>query len=128
MAKSRVSGVVLAGHKEAAIEVPFDPAGRFRVEAAALRAGRRGHRVRATFRMVSFETEIVPRSKRFWLVLPETALADLGAAEGDRIELEVEPIAPATPIAPAKKVPRRAAVSRRRAAPRSSSRAARRGG
>jgi hypothetical protein len=120
MDRARIVGVVLSGHKDAAIEVPFDPAKRFGLEPGALRPGRRGHRVRVLRGRARFETEIVPRSKRFWLVLPEAALSALRATEGDRVELLLEPIASAGP--------QRGRVSRPRAAPRSSSRAARRGG
>lgn len=124
MERARIVGVVLPGHKGAAIEVPFDPAKRFGLEPGALRPGRRGHRVRVFRGSVHFETEIVPRSKRFWLFLPEAALSALRAAEGDRVELLLEPIALES-IASAGA--QRGRVSRPRAAPRSSSRGARRG-
>ena len=107
VSSARVAGLVLEGHKDAAVEVPFDPAERFGVEAVPLRRGRRGHRVRATAKSCRFESEIVPRSKRFWLVLPASVLADLRLEPGERIEVSVEPLG--------------VAVSPKRAARRSSS-------
>jgi len=115
VSRARIAGLVLEGHKDAAVEVPFDPAERFGVEAVALRRGRRGHRVRVTAKAFRFESEIVPRSKRFWLVLPAAALRDLRLGPGDRIEVSVEPLSGSSSDR------RKGAVSPKRAARRSSS-------
>ncbi len=117
---ARITGRVLEGHKDAAVEVPFDPAERFGLEAVALRRGRRGHRVRAISGKLSFETEIVPRSKRFWLALPATALRDLGLEPGDAIELAIEPSIQ-TSSEPGRKAPSARSLSSKRRARRSSS-------
>ncbi|HEX5010862.1 MAG TPA: hypothetical protein VFY71_10715 [Planctomycetota bacterium] len=39
-------GIILEGHKGAAVPVPFDPVQRWGLPARALWRGRRGHRVR----------------------------------------------------------------------------------
>lgn len=103
---ARISGLVLEGHKDAAVLVPFDPAERFGAEAVPLRRGRRGHRVRVTAGKLSFESEIVPRSKRFWLVLSASALRDLRLGPGDRIELSVEPLGGSSAVNPKRATPR----------------------
>jgi hypothetical protein len=120
---ARIRGLVLEGHKDAAVEVPFDPAERFGIEAAALRRGRRGHRVHVRAGDRKFESEVVPRSKRFWLVLPASVLAELNLMPGDAIELSIEPR-----IEPVRGATSARAISSKRRARRSSSGAARRGG
>jgi hypothetical protein len=127
--EARISGLVLEGHKDAAVEAPFDPAERFGIEPTALRRGRRGHRVRASTKSLRFETEIVPRSKRFWLVLPASVLEELRLEPGDTIDLSVGPVDSSEERAPSSAEPRKArALSPKRAARRSSSAASRRGG
>jgi Domain of unknown function (DUF1905) len=110
MNPARFAGEVLLGHKGAAVEVPFDPTERWGVAAGPLWRGRRGHRVRGDLKKVRFESSIVPRSKRFWLLLDEGLLASAKVSPGDRIRVAIEP------------------VTSRPRAPRSSSAAARRRG
>jgi uncharacterized protein DUF1905 len=85
-------GTILEGHKDAAVEVPFDPAERWGVEPVHLRRGRHGHRVRATVNGVSFETSIVPRSKRYWLELDPAALRAADVSGGDDVAVTVTPL------------------------------------
>ena len=40
-----------------------------------------------------FDTVIVPRSKRFWLLLEDETLAAAGIAVGDEVKIDLEPIA-----------------------------------
>ncbi|MEO8036233.1 MAG: MmcQ/YjbR family DNA-binding protein [Acidobacteriota bacterium] len=88
MKKSRFCGTVLGGHKNLAVEVPFDPQQQWDIEPAKLRKGRNGHRVQITIDGVTFESSIVPRSRRFWLELgPEASVR-----EGDEIAVVVEPL------------------------------------
>ena len=91
MALAHFSGVVLDGHKGAAVEVPFDPADRWGVAAGPLWPGRRGHRVRGSVNGAAFESAIVPRSRAFWLLLDDAVLGAAGAAVGDTIRVAVEP-------------------------------------
>lgn len=87
MKKSRFRGTVLGGHKNLAVEVPFDPQQQWALEPEKLRKGRNGHRVQATIGRVTFESSVVPRSRRFWLELGEEA----GVSEGDEIAVVLEP-------------------------------------
>ncbi len=112
----RLAGELLLGHKGAAVEVPFDPAERWEIPPSALWRGRRGHRVSGTLKRVRFQSFVVARSKRFWLLVDEELMASAGVAIGDRIELTVEPIRPAA------SAPRRASRSLPPARPRRGSR------
>lgn len=87
----RITATILSGHKQAAVEVPFDPAVRWQVAARPIRKGRRGHAVRASLRGVAFDSMIVPRSKRFWLLVEAEPLAAAGVGVGDTVTIEVEP-------------------------------------
>jgi len=86
----RFEGTVLAGHKGAACEVPFDPADRWGIPAGSLWKGRRGHRVRVRIQGVSFESAVVPRAGRFWLLVPEEILESAALAIGDPVAVGLE--------------------------------------
>lgn len=79
------------GHKQDAVEVPFDPADQWGLPAQPLRPGRRGLRVHATLHGEVFATAIVRRSNRFWLLLPEAVERAAGVTAGDLVELGVAP-------------------------------------
>jgi len=85
MSVARFRGVVLAGHKQRAIEVPFDPGERWKIRTQAIRAGRRGHAVRARINGASFDGFVVARSKKFWLLLPADVEATARIAVGDEV-------------------------------------------
>ncbi|MCU1244984.1 MAG: hypothetical protein JWN02_894 [Acidobacteria bacterium] len=70
MRPERLHAVLLEGHKEAAFEVPFDPAERWAVLPCSSAPARRGHRVRAMLNGVTFDGALMGRSKRFWLPVP----------------------------------------------------------
>ncbi|MEO8753466.1 MAG: DUF1905 domain-containing protein [Casimicrobiaceae bacterium] len=89
--RERFTGAILAGHKEAAVEVPFDPARRWNRGSVQLRPGRRGHRVTGVIAGVAFVGVVVPRSRRFWLVVGQDQLARAGGAVGDTVAVEIEP-------------------------------------
>jgi hypothetical protein len=89
----RITGTILSGHKEAAVEVPFDPAERWQVAARPIRKGRRGHAVCARLSGVAFDSVIVPRSKRFWLIVDKEPLAAAGVGVGDSVTIDIEPAA-----------------------------------
>jgi hypothetical protein len=88
---SKFRGVLLIGHKEVAVEVPFDPAERFGVEAQRLWKGRRGHPVRATIGRLAFESAVVPRSGRFWLLIPDEISARADLEIGAEVSVSIEP-------------------------------------
>lgn len=65
MKVERISGVVLAGHKEDAVEVPFDPGVKWEVAIQQIAPGRRGYRVSCRVDATRFDSFIVARSKKF---------------------------------------------------------------
>jgi hypothetical protein len=91
MNDARLRGEILSGHKGAAVEVPFDPAARWGSRAQAIRPGRRGHPVRARIEKVEFESHVVARSRRHWLLLSEDVLTRAGAKVGDVVDVELRP-------------------------------------
>jgi uncharacterized protein DUF1905 len=100
MRAAQFTGELLAGHKEAAIEVPFDPATRWGVPAHRLWTGRRGHAVKGRLNGVEFESVVVPRSRRFYLLVPDELQSAIGASIGDMIRATIAPMtwfSPATP-------------------------------
>ena len=92
MKRARIRGVLLGGHKGAAVEVPFDPAERWSVQPVRLHAGRRGHRVAATLAGIDFESAIVPRSRRFFVLVDAQTCASAGVGIGDEIVLMLQPL------------------------------------
>jgi len=91
MSAVRLRATVLAGHKQHAVEVPFDPAVKWHIAARAIRPGRRGFAVRARVNGVAFESYVVARARKFWLLLPPSVTRDAGIAVGDEIALALQP-------------------------------------
>ena len=79
---------LLSGHKEDAIEVPFDPS-QLGLTSQALWLGRRGYRVKATLNGYDFEGAVVARSKRFWLLVPEPIEQAAGVIVGDSVQVSL---------------------------------------
>ena len=93
MKKKRFKAEVLSGHKEDAIEVPFDPALEWGISPKSLWRGRRGHLVNATVNGFSFESSIVPRQKKFYLLIDAEAAKSTRVSEGALVQVAVEPYA-----------------------------------
>lgn len=91
MKKAQFTGDLLAGHKGVAIEVPFDPAKKWEIPAQPLWRGRRGHTVSAEINGVKFGSCIVPRSKKFWMLIDEDVQKQAGASVGDSVRVTIEP-------------------------------------
>jgi len=91
MKKKKFKAEVLTGHKEDAIEVPFDPAKAWGIPPKPLWRGRRGHFVNATINGFSFESSIVPRQKKFYLLIDAEAAKSARVSEGSAVEVAVEP-------------------------------------
>jgi len=91
MNKKKFRGELIAGHKENAVEVPFDPARQWGVAPKPLWRGRRGHLVNVTVNGFSFETSIVPRQKKFYLLIDAEAKQAAKLSEGVEVEIAVEP-------------------------------------
>ncbi len=107
MKTTQFKGVILDGHKGAAVEAPFDPSKRWGIPARALWRGRRGHAVRGRLNGVPFESFIVARSGRFWMPVDAKLQAAAKAWIGATVAVTVEPRLP-QPGDAARVVPRRA--------------------
>src|SRR6266850_6430224 len=100
----RFRAPLLEGHKEDAVEVPFNPERRWSTPARPLWRGRRGHHVRGLLNRVRFESVIVPRSRRFYVLVDDDLKRAVGLSVGDVVEVALEPLfakaePPATPAA-----------------------------
>jgi len=91
MSAAKFRATVLAGHKEHALEVPFDPAHKWGVATQAIRPGRRGFAVRAQIGDVAFDSFVVARSRKFWLLLPAAVQKKAGIATGEEIAVTLRP-------------------------------------
>jgi Domain of unknown function (DUF1905) len=93
MRKKTFKAELLSGHKDHAVEVPFDPSVEWNLQPHPLWRGRRGFPVRAIIHGVSFESAVVPRQKKFYLLIDAEAANAAGVSEGARVEVDVEPYA-----------------------------------
>jgi hypothetical protein len=93
MKRKKFKAEVMSGHKDGAVEVPFDPAKEWDIEPKSLWRGRRGHSVKAVVNGLRFESFIVPRQKRFFMLIDLKTAKDAGIAEGSVVEVVVEPSA-----------------------------------
>jgi hypothetical protein len=91
--KKKFKAELLSGHKDHAVQVPFDPATEWNLSPKPLWRGRRGHSVNATVNGFSFESSIVPRQKKFYLLIDTEAAKAAGVSEGAIVEVDVEPYA-----------------------------------
>ena len=90
--KKSFTGELLSGHKGNALEVPFDPAKEWKIEAQLLWRGRRGFGVRARVKDRTFESSIVPRQKKFYLLIETEIVKAAGLDLGSRVRVTVEPM------------------------------------
>ena len=90
--KEKSNAELLLGHKGAAVEVPFDPADLWAIAARPVWPGRRGHTVRGELNGVSFGSCIVPRSRKFWMLVDEQVQEKAGVSIGDTVRVTVHPL------------------------------------
>jgi hypothetical protein len=93
MKKKKFKAELLSGHKQDAVEVPFNPAQAWGIPSKPLWRGRRGHLVSATVNGFSFKSSIVPRQKKFYLLVDAEAAKAAGVYDGVKVEVVVEPYA-----------------------------------
>lgn len=93
MATETFQAVLASGHKGDAAEVPFDPGACWSVSARPLWPGRRGFPVRATLNGHGFESAIVARSRKFWLLVPAAVSEQAGIRVGESGLFSVRPAA-----------------------------------
>jgi len=91
MKRERFRGTVLEGHRGAAIEIPFDPAKRWEVPLSRFRQGRRGHEVQGSVNGLRFESFVVARARRFFVLVADELRAAAGLSIGDTVEVALEP-------------------------------------
>ncbi len=91
MKKKNFKAKLLSGHKDDAVEVPFDPAKEWGVEPKPLWRGRRGHSVNATVNGFSFASSIVPRQKKFYLIIDAEAKKTAKVEAGAVVQVTLEP-------------------------------------
>lgn len=89
--KRSFTAELVSGHKQDALEVPFNPAQEWDVQPEPLWRGRRGFRVKARLNGVAFNGSIVPRQKRFFLLIDPEVAESTGIVPGSRIRVMVEP-------------------------------------
>jgi hypothetical protein len=93
MKKKSFTAEVQSGHKEAAIEVPFDPAQVWGLPPKPLWHGRRGYVVSGSLTGSHFEESfIVPRSQRFFMLIDAELQQAAGVSVGDIVDVAVAPI------------------------------------
>ncbi len=91
MKRERFKSVLLSGHKEAAFEVPFDPSELWSIPAKPLRPGRRGHPVRGTVNGIGFESSVVARQRRFFVIVEDELRTRAKLQIGKSAEIAIEP-------------------------------------
>jgi hypothetical protein len=92
MKSARFQGTLLDGHTGAAVEVPFNPTARWSIPARQLRRGRRGHHVRGTLNGTIFDSAVVPRSRKFYLLIDESLMQSAGVDVGETVDVVLEPL------------------------------------
>jgi hypothetical protein len=91
MKKREFTAEILTGHTDDAVEVPFDPSAAWRLPARPVWRGRRGHPVSGTLNGIHFEESfIVPRAKKFFLIIDKDMERAAGVAAGDTVHVRVE--------------------------------------
>ncbi|HVZ39425.1 MAG TPA: DUF1905 domain-containing protein [Candidatus Kapabacteria bacterium] len=85
------TATLLGGHKDAALEVPFDPEQQWGLPPERLWHGRRGFRVAGRLNDRAIESVIVPRARRFWLLVDAGMQHTLDVAIGDEVRVSVRP-------------------------------------
>ena len=88
---ARFPSVILDGHKGLAFEVPFSPAERWDLAEVRLRPGRRGYRVRGTVNRLPFESVVVRRSRRFWVLVTDEMKEAGRLRAGGGVKVSLEP-------------------------------------
>jgi hypothetical protein len=91
MSPRSFKATLLSGHKEDALEVPFNPSDEWAISAIQFAPGRRGFAVLARLNEVSFASHVVARSGRFWLLVDLQAARSAGVSAGDSVTVLIEP-------------------------------------
>jgi len=90
---ARFEAVVLDGHKGLAIELPFSPSARWDIPEVSLWPGRRGYRVKGSVNKVRFEGVVVPRARRFFVLVSDEMKKSCRLRAGSTVRVSVGPVA-----------------------------------
>src|SRR5262249_26399128 len=99
MSEERFKGEVLTGHKEPTVEVPFEPELVWGISPKPIRPGRRGYAVRGSLNGFEFESCIVSRMNKFYLLVDDQPRRAAGVLPGDIVNVTVEPMSQEKPEA-----------------------------
>ena len=88
----KFDAVVYAGHTLHGAEVPFDPATEWGIPPMHLRKGHNAHLVEGTINGRRFQGEIVPRMKKFFLVIDDGTIAGARISGGQTVSITVQPV------------------------------------
>jgi hypothetical protein len=92
LTRKQFKAEVLSVHKDNAVEVPFDPSEVWGVAPKPLWRGRRGHEVHGRLNGFHFESCIVPRQKRFFMIIDEDIRKQAKLSVGDIVTASVKPL------------------------------------
>lgn len=90
MKKKTFKAVLMSGHKDDALEVPFNPTEAWGIDPAPLWRGRRGHNVKGKINGHYFESSIVPRQKKFYLIVDKDIERAIGLVDGEIVSVSLE--------------------------------------
>lgn len=93
MKQRKFKGEVISGHKEDAVEVPFDPGSVWNLGSQPLWRGRRGHVVEGKLNGREFTSIVIPRQKKFFMVIDASIEQSAGITAGDLVEISLKPSA-----------------------------------
>ena len=97
MSTRSFSAILHSGHKEDAVEVPFDPSAQWSASTVQFAPGRRGFAVQGKLNGFAFSSHVVARSGRFWLLV-DSELAGLATiAAGDSVVVVIGPASDGQP-------------------------------
>jgi hypothetical protein len=91
MKKKTFKAGLMSGHKDNAIEVPFNPTEVWGIDPTPLWRGRRGHNVKGKLNGRVFESCIVPRQKKFYLIVDKDIERAAGLVDGEVVTITLEP-------------------------------------
>jgi hypothetical protein len=89
----RFETVVLDGHKGLAFELPFSPADRWNAAEVSLWPGRRGYRVKGSVNKLRFESVVVPRARRFFVLVSDEMKKAGRLRAGSTVKVSIGPAA-----------------------------------
>jgi hypothetical protein len=91
MKRKKFKRELLSGHRDHAVEVPLDPPREWNIQPQPLWRGRRGYEVMTRANGVSFERAVVPKQKKFYLLIDAEIMRAANLAESDVVNVELRP-------------------------------------